>query len=199
MLRRFAAEHDDLRDALTLLRDAADHVATGSAESAMGALVRAQRFLTERLLPHENAEQTELYPALATPLGSAEATATMSRTHAEIQRLSRSDRQTSRVGSSRRRDPARPDRRSAGLPVRSVRRCCTCTSCRKKRTTSPSQRTSPRRPKPPEHGAQIYSRCQRRGVSADDVGAKITSAAACSPHSNHRVPTCGWSQRPCGS
>ncbi len=88
MLRRFSGEHDDLRDALTLLRDAADHVATGSAESAMGALVRAQRFLTERLLPHENAEQAELYPALATPLGSAEATATMSRTHAEIQRLS---------------------------------------------------------------------------------------------------------------
>jgi len=40
------------------------------------------------LLPHERAEETQLYPALAGPLGSSEATATMSRTHAEIQRLS---------------------------------------------------------------------------------------------------------------
>ena len=88
MLRRFAGEHDELRDALTLLRDAADQLAAGTGNPAMDALDRAHSFLTERLLPHEDAEQTELYPALATPLGSAEATATMSRTHAEIQRLS---------------------------------------------------------------------------------------------------------------
>ncbi len=92
MLRRFSDEHDDLRDALVLLRNAANDIASRSGETAMDALVRAQRFLTERLLPHENAEQAELYPALATPLGSAEATATMSRTHAEIQRL------TDRIG-----------------------------------------------------------------------------------------------------
>ena len=92
MLRRFAGEHDELRDALTLLRDAADQLAAGTGNPAMDALDRAHSFLTERLLPHENAEQTELYPALATPLGSAEATATMSRTHAEIQRL------TDRIG-----------------------------------------------------------------------------------------------------
>lgn len=87
MLRRFSGEHDDLRDALTLLRDAADHVGGGPATSAMEAVARAHNFLTERLLPHEDAEQDELYPALARPLGSAEATATMSRTHAEIHRL----------------------------------------------------------------------------------------------------------------
>ncbi|HYO00471.1 MAG TPA: heavy metal translocating P-type ATPase [Mycobacterium sp.] len=92
MLRRFSGEHDELRDALTLLRDAADQLATGPGKPAMDALDRAQSFLTERLLPHENAEQTELYPALATPLGSVEVTATMSRTHAEIQRL------TDRIG-----------------------------------------------------------------------------------------------------
>ena len=44
--------------------------------------------LTDRILPHERAEETQLYPALARPLGTGEATATMSRTHAEIQRLS---------------------------------------------------------------------------------------------------------------
>ncbi len=87
MLRRFSGEHDDLRDALTLLRDAADHVGAGPSTSALEAVTRAQGFLTERLLPHEDAEQAELYPALARPLGSAEATVTMSRTHAEIHRL----------------------------------------------------------------------------------------------------------------
>lgn len=46
-------------------------------------------FLVDRLLPHERAEESELHPALATPLGSNEATATMSRAHAEIERLTR--------------------------------------------------------------------------------------------------------------
>ena len=92
MLRRFAGEHDELRDALTLLRDGADQLATDTDTPAIDAVDRAHRFLTERLLPHEDAEQKLLYPALATPLGSAEATATMSRTHAEIQRL------TDRIG-----------------------------------------------------------------------------------------------------
>jgi len=57
MLRRFSGEHDELRDALTLLREAADHVVAGSGKPAMDALVRAQSFLTERLVPHENADR----------------------------------------------------------------------------------------------------------------------------------------------
>jgi heavy metal translocating P-type ATPase len=92
MLRRFASEHDDLRDALSLLRDAADQLAVGTHTSTIDALCRAHKFLTDQVLPHEDAEQTQLYPALATPLGSTEATATMSRTHAEIHRL------TDRIG-----------------------------------------------------------------------------------------------------
>ncbi len=88
MLERFAAEHDQLRDAIGLLRDAAGLVSAGASRSAVDALAAAHAFLTERLLPHENAEEHELYPALARPLGSGEATTTMSRMHAEIQRLS---------------------------------------------------------------------------------------------------------------
>ncbi|MDR3660202.1 MAG: heavy metal translocating P-type ATPase [Mycobacterium sp.] len=88
MLWRFAAEHDQLRDAIGLLRDAAGLLATNAGPAALGALTAAHTFLSERLLPHERAEETQLYPALARPLGSGEATATMSRTHAEIQRLS---------------------------------------------------------------------------------------------------------------
>ncbi len=88
MLRRFAAEHDELRDAVDLLRDAADRLVAGADDAALASLIRAHAFLTDRILPHEQAEETRLYPALARPLGSGEATATMSRTHAEIQRLS---------------------------------------------------------------------------------------------------------------
>ena len=87
MLRRFAAEHDELRDTLGLLRDSADRLAEGPDASALESLSTAHGLLTERILPHERAEETLLYPALARPLGSDEATATMSRTHAEIQRL----------------------------------------------------------------------------------------------------------------
>ena len=88
MLRRFASEHDELRDTIGSLRDAADRLAAGADPAALESLTRAYAFLTERILPHERAEETQLYPALARPLGSGEATATMSRTHAEIQRLS---------------------------------------------------------------------------------------------------------------
>ena len=88
MLRRFAAEHDELRDTVDLLRDAADQLVAGADPTAMEAVMRANTFLEDRILPHEEAEEFGLYPALASPLGSGEATATMSRTHAEIRRLS---------------------------------------------------------------------------------------------------------------
>lgn len=47
----------------------------------------ADDFLQDTLLPHEDAEDKALYPALAGPLGGPEATATMSRMHGEIHRL----------------------------------------------------------------------------------------------------------------
>ena len=71
-----------------MLRDAADRLATAPDQSALQAITRAHGLLVDRILPHERAEETQLYPALAHPLGTGEATATMSRTHAEIQRLS---------------------------------------------------------------------------------------------------------------
>ncbi len=88
MLRRFASEHDELRDTVDVLRSAADRLVAGADQAALDSLVRAHAFLTERILPHEQAEESRLYPALARPLGGGEATATMSRTHAEIRRLS---------------------------------------------------------------------------------------------------------------
>ncbi len=87
MVLRFAAEHDRMRDDLSILRDTALQVAAGQPDIAMATLRGVDDFLRDTLLPHEDAEDTILYPALARPLGSAEATATMSRMHAEIRRL----------------------------------------------------------------------------------------------------------------
>lgn len=88
LLRRFDAEHDELRDAVDSLRGAADRLAAAADTAALAAITQAHAALVERILPHERAEETELYPALAHPLRTSEATAPMSRTHAEIQRLS---------------------------------------------------------------------------------------------------------------
>jgi len=46
----------------------------------------AYRMLVGAVAPHEEAEERELYPALDRILGSPDATATMSRAHAEIAR-----------------------------------------------------------------------------------------------------------------
>jgi hypothetical protein len=87
LAHRFASEHDQLTDAFPLLRRAAALLVAGPGPEALDALRRAHSYLVEQLLPHEHAEETQLYPALAEPLGSPEVTATMSRTHAEIERL----------------------------------------------------------------------------------------------------------------
>ncbi|MEU6378746.1 heavy metal translocating P-type ATPase [Streptomyces sp. NPDC046909] len=87
LIRRFAAEHDDLRDVLDAVRDAADRLSDGAGPRSLAAVREVHRLLTERLLPHEYAEEHQLYPALAPTLGGPEATATMSRAHAEIERL----------------------------------------------------------------------------------------------------------------
>ena len=87
LVRRFAAEHDQMRDDLAILRDTAQQVSAGERAAALPTLCTADGFLQNTLLPHEDAEDSALYPALARPLGSPEATATMSRMHAEIHRL----------------------------------------------------------------------------------------------------------------
>ncbi|MFE3636581.1 heavy metal translocating P-type ATPase [Streptomyces sp. NPDC059168] len=89
LIHRFAAEHDDLQDVLESVRDAADRLSEDPGPGALAAVEETHRLLTERLLPHEYAEEHQLYPALAPTLGGPEATATMSRAHTEIERLSR--------------------------------------------------------------------------------------------------------------
>ncbi|MFG2325953.1 heavy metal translocating P-type ATPase [Streptomyces sp. NPDC048568] len=89
LIRRFAAEHDDLQDVLVSVRVAAERLSSAPDATAVASVEEAHRLLTERLLPHEYAEERQLYPALAPALGGPGATATMSRAHTEIGRLSR--------------------------------------------------------------------------------------------------------------
>lgn len=87
MLRKFSAEHDQMRGELGAFRAAAHQLCDGNLAAAWPVVQRADMFVQQVLLPHEHAEDRRLYPALATPLGSSEATATMSRMHAEIDSL----------------------------------------------------------------------------------------------------------------
>jgi hemerythrin-like domain-containing protein len=50
----------------------------------MARVRQACQLLVEEVGPHERAEEDELYPAMARVLGGHQATATMSRAHAEI-------------------------------------------------------------------------------------------------------------------
>ncbi|MFD9126610.1 heavy metal translocating P-type ATPase [Kitasatospora sp. NPDC059571] len=89
LLRRFAAEHDDLRDVVEAVREAADRLTDAPGPQALETVRTVDGLLARRLLPHELDEEQQLYPALAAALGGPEATATMSRAHSEIHRLAR--------------------------------------------------------------------------------------------------------------
>ncbi|MFD2417098.1 heavy metal translocating P-type ATPase [Amycolatopsis pigmentata] len=103
LLRRFAREHELLLPARAAVRQAADALAAGPGPEAEAAVRRAYRELVDRLLPHEMAEEHELYPALTEVLGGPEGTVTMSRGHAEIERLIR------RLGRHLAETPLKPD------------------------------------------------------------------------------------------
>lgn len=89
LLRRFSADHEQMRGGLTILRMAARRLLESTFTEALPLVREADAFVQKVILPHERAEDQTLYPALADPLGSAEATATMSRMHAEINYLAR--------------------------------------------------------------------------------------------------------------
>jgi heavy metal translocating P-type ATPase len=84
LAHRFSGEHESIRADIEQIRAAAD--ALGEVPSAEAAArVRAvYQTLTDRIEPHEQAEQRELYPMLNRLLGGDDPTAPMSRAHAEI-------------------------------------------------------------------------------------------------------------------
>jgi heavy metal translocating P-type ATPase len=84
LARRFQAEHESIRADIAQLRTAADALGSGPPIAAMAQVLRVHRLLAQEIGPHEKAEEEELYPALNRLLGGSDATATMSRAHAEI-------------------------------------------------------------------------------------------------------------------
>jgi heavy metal translocating P-type ATPase len=85
--RRFSTEHLHLRPDLEQLRDAADALGVDPPVVALARVRAVHAFLVEELLPHEEAEDAELYPVLARVLGGSDPTGTMSRAHGEIAHL----------------------------------------------------------------------------------------------------------------
>jgi heavy metal translocating P-type ATPase len=81
LTRRFRTEHRAIRTDIEELRIAAD---TLEAPGAMTRVRLAYDKLTGEVWPHENAEETQLYPSLNRMLGGVDPTAPMSRAHAEI-------------------------------------------------------------------------------------------------------------------
>jgi len=89
LVRRFTAEHQSLRPDLDRLRVVADGLGSEPVGESVAALHSLQDFLVNELLPHEEAEDRALYPAVAAVLGGTDPTGAMSRTHVEIAHLVR--------------------------------------------------------------------------------------------------------------
>jgi iron-sulfur cluster repair protein YtfE (RIC family) len=80
------AEHHHLFTAVQRLLDAADGL-DDTVEILPNAVHEVHAFLVGELLPHVRAEEHALYPVVGELLGSPMATASMSRQHAEVERL----------------------------------------------------------------------------------------------------------------
>jgi hypothetical protein len=86
---RFRAEHRELLGVVDRVRTVADRLDHLPPDQAQAEAAAVHRFLVERLLPHEQAEDTLLYPLVAELLGGDDPTAPMHRAHTEINRLAR--------------------------------------------------------------------------------------------------------------
>jgi len=80
-------EHQELYPYVETLRLAADAVNESLSSMAHARIEEAYDFLTRQLIPHAQAEDKALYPMVQKAMGSAQATATMSRDHVEVGRL----------------------------------------------------------------------------------------------------------------
>lgn len=80
-------EHKELYPHIMQLRTTADAIGTVPIASLRQTIDEAYAFLSRQLIPHAQAEERALYPAVGELMGAPEATATMSRDHVEIGRL----------------------------------------------------------------------------------------------------------------
>ena len=80
-------EHKELLPRIDELRHLADSLDETDGDEIRRGLEPLYQFLVRNLIPHARAEEQALYPAVARILGSSQATATMSRDHLEVIRL----------------------------------------------------------------------------------------------------------------
>ena len=80
-------EHKQLLPEVETLREAGDAIQETLSASARDRIDKAHAFLTNHLLPHAQAEEKALYPVVQKAMGAPSATATMSRDHAAVERL----------------------------------------------------------------------------------------------------------------
>ena len=80
-------EHKALYPQVEILRLAGDVVNESLTSSAHDKIEQSFNFLTRQLIPHAQAEDKALYPMVQKVLGTPQATATMSRDHVEVERL----------------------------------------------------------------------------------------------------------------
>jgi len=80
-------EHKGLLPHIEKLRKLADSVGEAPPETLRRDVDEGYAFLTHRLIPHAKAEDLALYPVVAKAMGAPQATATMSRDHLEVGRL----------------------------------------------------------------------------------------------------------------
>ncbi len=80
-------EHKELLPQAEILKKAADQVSEVLSEGAWQDIRQAYEFLAYHLIPHAYAEDKALYPAVQKAMGAPQATATMSRDHVEVGRL----------------------------------------------------------------------------------------------------------------
>lgn len=86
---RLKAEHMELGPVLEQIRALADELPRLPGASVVGELARLNESLSERLVPHEQHDDTEVYPGIARLLGGEDPMAAMSSTHREIFRVTR--------------------------------------------------------------------------------------------------------------
>jgi soluble P-type ATPase len=86
---RLAAAHRDLAAGIARIRVTADGLDAVPPVAALELLRESRTFLAERLTAHELEEDRQVYPILATALGSDDATAALHVTHTEIFHLIR--------------------------------------------------------------------------------------------------------------
>jgi phosphoglycolate phosphatase-like HAD superfamily hydrolase len=87
--RSLRDQHLALKPSLEGVRAAADALDDDEPEAGLAAVRRLHEWLSTELIPHERAEEEQLYPLMAPVLGGSEPTAAMSRAHVEIHHLVR--------------------------------------------------------------------------------------------------------------